>query len=662
MECPFCHHQVEPGSDRCHNCGSAVRPPDQFGEIKREILAARQETAAILERLNLISERFDAIVPSAEPEQPAESWEVEPVEDEHSEAGPELEEPAALVTYEKTLNLNTSGKPMDREFAPSAPSVGGHGFSEVKFGQKWLLIVGIVIMVLGIGYFLKYSFEQGWVGPAGRVASSYLSGMICLGAGEFFRRRLSRMFGLYLAGGGIAILYAATFAGYQLYSLLGQIPAFGIMVLVTVLAGTLSIFYDTKWIAVLGIVGGFLTPVIISSGRDQQIALMTYMIILNGGILFVAFFKRWSLLTHLGMGFTWLLFSAWTLQHYSVGKFWVTLVFLNLFFLIYALAPFAYYFIKERTEKLGGFAISFSNSFIAFGYAYALITDYSSRQYASIASVFYAAVFIGLAHYLYRRLGENMDAFILLLAKAMLFLVITVPILFSDQWVTVFWIAQAVAIIWAALRLKNKPLYRGGAVLLLLSSAKYFVWDQPESFMFDVSAFQYGWGYTNHILERWVTTAILMAGMYFVTRMVRGSDRSLDVFPGKDLAIFYGIFAGFLFAIVNMEVSGFFFEFAPQARFASISVLWALFSICFMAIGFYYRQGLVRSVSLGLFAVTILKVFVFDMSNVSTPFRIISFIVLGLMLIGASYLYHRYKSLILPEDDEEDEAKKGAEL
>jgi uncharacterized membrane protein len=105
--------------------------------------------------------------------------------------------------------------------------------------------------------------------------------------------------------------------------------------------------------------------------------------------------------------------------------------------------------------------------------------------------------------------------------------------------------------------------------------------------------------------------------------------------------------------VLTLEVSAYFYVRAPQARFAAMSVVWTLYSIALMLLGFRYQQARVRVVSLGLFGVTILKVFLADMARVSTPFRIVSFVVLGLMLIGASYLYYRYRGRVLPASSTE---------
>ena len=136
--------------------------------------------------------------------------------------------------------------------------------------------------------------------------------------------------------------------------------------------------------------------------------------------------------------------------------------------------------------------------------------------------------------------------------------------------------------------------------------------------------------------------------------MLRTEEPVLGQWQPTVTAWLYGVFATLLFGVLTIEVSAYFSARAPQARFAAVSVLWTLFSLALMLLGFRYQQARLRLVSLGLFGVTILKVFLADMAKVSTPFRIVSFVVLGLMLIGASYLYYRYRGYLLPTPPAED--------
>ena len=208
-----------------------------------------------------------------------------------------------------------------------------------------------------------------------------------------------------------------------------------------------------------------MTPVILSTGENNQIVLMTYMAILNCGILAIAFFKQWHLLNYLGAACTWILFSGWFMYAYTDAAFWQTTIFLNIFFLIFTFAPFVYYFVNEHQSPISGFAITMSNVFVAFGYSFSMIRDHFSVNYVSIVALGYSAIFLLMANFLYRRNLDALQPFVLLLAKGILFLVITVPLIFSNHWITVFWTAQAVALLWASIRLRN-VWFCGGALVL----------------------------------------------------------------------------------------------------------------------------------------------------------------------------------------------------
>ncbi len=519
---------------------------------------------------------------------------------------------------------------------------------EIRLGQKWLLIAGLLTMVFGVGYFLKYSFEQGWVGPAGRVAAAYVWGIVFLLAGNQFKKKNFETFGLSLAGGGIAVLYFATFAAFQIYHLFDQTPSFLIMVLITVLASLLAILYDAKGLAVMGLVGGFLTPVLLTTGQDNQIALMTYMTILNLGLLGIAFYKKWDILNSLGFSFTYLLYTAWYVSHYAEHKFWPALIFLNIFFLIYSVAPFAYQFFRKSSEQVRGFSILILNSLFAFGYSYAMIRGHFSLPWVSVISLFYALVFLSLATFLYRRGVHQQEAFVVFLAKAALFLIITVPIIFSRHWITVFWAVQGLTLLWMGSTLDRKGLRAAGYGLLGITVWKFLFHDYSGIFLLDFSyRFAIRYGYTSLLVER-LTTSVVLLIMLFVAGSMARRDSLRTFSPGHpDAPAVFGVWGALLFIILNVEVSSFFYEYLPQGRFAAISVLWTLFSVSLMLLGFKKNASALRKASLGLFLATVLKVFLFDMAKVSTPYRIISFIILGLVLVGTSYLYYKFKDRII---------------
>lgn len=519
---------------------------------------------------------------------------------------------------------------------------------EVRMGQKWLLIIGILTMVFGVGYFLKYSFEQGWVGPAGRVAMAYVWGIVFLIVGDRFRKKGFERFGLPLIGGGIAVLYFSAFAAFQIYHLFGQTASFSIMVMITMLACTLAIHYDTKWLAVMGLIGGFLTPVLLTTGQDNQIALMTYMTILNLGLLGIAFYKKWDLLNTLGFVFTFLLYSAWYGQHYQIAKFWPAILFLNAFYLIYTFVPFLYQVRKGEGSKSQEIALMGFNAFLAFTYGYFMIKELYGVPWVSIITIFYAATSLFMASYLYQKGKQSLDVFVMVMAKAMLFLIITIPILFSQHWITIFWSAQSIALLWMAVRLGRRSLAAGAYILLALAAGKFLFYDYDVIFHFSLfHVFRSAGGYTHLIVERYATTLLVLISLYLARVLTNQESLMILGTRRRDSDLWSLVFGAVLFIALTVEVSTFFYAYLPQARFAAISVLWTFFSVALMLLGFRQNDATLRKISFGLFLIVVLKVFLFDMANFSTPYRIISFIVLGLVLVGTSYLYYRHKDRII---------------
>lgn len=634
MKCPECHHLLSELSPSCPHCGK------EFSLDFRSKLVSFMEIRRELDRLHSIAS--DELIPGIHRLSSK-------IEKHYSAAEKPAPAPRPAVA---------TAKPMP-EFPPAPAPEARHdkeeesdalGF-ETAMGQKWLLIIGVVATVFGIGYFLKYSFEQGWVGPAGRVAMAYLWGAAFLFGGEMFRRRGLRTFGLYLSGGGIAALYSATFAAFQVYNLIGQVPAFALMVMVTALAVALSVIYDAKWLAVLGLIGGFLTPSFISTGRDNYIALLGYMTVLNLGLLAVAFYKKWNLLTVLGFFFTYALYAGWYGKYYMPSKFWPALIFVNVFYLIYTVMPFITRFIRGESSEKGGFAVIVPNSFIAFGFSYQMVRAHFSLEAVGVVSVFYAAVFLAMATYVFRTGRQYTEGFGVLVGKAMLFLIITVPLVFSEHWITIFWSAQAAALIWMGMRLNNQLLSRSAVALFMMTAFKLLFLDYPEIFGLSYPRISPQYGY--FLLERSMTSAIFLLLLYLSAGMAREQRLSTTESAGELIhPVMYGGAGVLLFVLLNIETSAFFYDALPAARFAAISVLWALFSVGLMAAGFRRFSPELRKTALALFMATILKVFLSDMANVSTPYRIVSFIMLGLLLLGTSYLYHKYKHMLAPGEPE----------
>src|SRR5215510_2317022 len=135
---------------------------------------------------------------------------------------------------------------------------------ETVIGGNWLNKIGIVAIVLGMAYFFKYAFDNRWIGEMGRVVLGAMTGLALLFCGEALQRRQYRSYGITIAAGGIAILYFSIFAAFNFYSLITQLPALFLMVMITTSAVLMAVRYDARVIAWIGILGGFLTPMMLS--------------------------------------------------------------------------------------------------------------------------------------------------------------------------------------------------------------------------------------------------------------------------------------------------------------------------------------------------------------------------------------------------------------
>lgn len=645
MLCPRCGNNIVHEHVPCSACGFDPAVAKEFDRIRFFVQQTRRTVDDAQKQIRNLEDHVNRLTPMladrlAAP-RPAETPATKPSQ-------PPAETPAVVAAESDARPLlDFSGEQeADGEYeqAEVLPSAG----AEIRLGQKWLLIVGVIATVLSAAYFLKYSFDRNWIGPEGRVLLSFLGAVSAIGAGEWFRRQGFAVFGLYLIGGGTAVLYFTGFAAAQLYQLVSQESAFVYMAGVTGGAAWMAIRHDSKWLAVLGIVGGFATPVILRTGTDRQIALMTYLAVLNGGVFWIAIFRRWGLLNSLGFLFTWLLFGGWYYSYYNPDRFWITMLFLQVFFLTYAVGPFVYHLAHPQAHRQASFALTIPNSALALLYGWVMIRGYAAGEYLAVVTVAYAALFFGLAAVLYRRQQVLSEPFVLLVGKSISFLILTIPVLFSRHWITAFWALQGVVLLWAAIGIRDRRLLYGGSALLFASLVKLYALDYALIFGFDFSRWIFTGGFGATWPARWTTLAVIFSALFRAGQLLRAP------FPRESSALrWFGPLCDaltlvLLFWTLNIEVIGYVCETAPAFRFAAVSVLWGVCATGLMVAGFVLGESMLRWSSMLLFGVTAVKVFVSDVSHVRTPYRILSFLVLGVLLIGASYLYHRYRGRIEP--------------
>jgi uncharacterized membrane protein len=218
------------------------------------------------------------------------------------------------------------------ERAPVAADGPSAGESlESRIGGHWLLYAGTAALVLGIGFFVKYAFDNDWIDATGRVLIGGAAGLAMVAGGHRIARRGYALYGQIVAGGGFAALYVSVFAAFSFYALIGRPAAFGLMVLVTAGAALASDAHRSQGLAVFAAVGGFLTPFLVGGGDNAQVGLLTYDTILAVGTMAMAARRGWPFLNVVSYAFVLITFLGWADRFYTPAQWKPTQVFLTVF-------------------------------------------------------------------------------------------------------------------------------------------------------------------------------------------------------------------------------------------------------------------------------------------------------------------------------------------
>jgi uncharacterized membrane protein len=202
---------------------------------------------------------------------------------------------------------------------------------ETRIGSRWLLYVGVVAIVIGVSYFVKLAFDNEWIDEVARVTIGAFAGTLLLYAGARFRRAGFPLYGQMITGGGIAILYVSIYSAFNFYSLISHPAAFALMCSVTVAAAWLASQQQSQGLALMAVGGGFATPWLMATGRDAQIALFTYDVILVAGTMYLAHRREWPGLNLISYSGTVLTVVGWAARFYTSEKFLITEIILTVF-------------------------------------------------------------------------------------------------------------------------------------------------------------------------------------------------------------------------------------------------------------------------------------------------------------------------------------------
>ncbi len=453
---------------------------------------------------------------------------------------------------------------------------------EALIAGRWLHYVGILAVLFAVAFFLKYAFENNWIGPRGRVGIGLLIGSALFPWSHRLLERGYQYFSEGIAGLGAAVLYLSLWAGWHYYEVFSQSAAFALMIVVTIATATVSVGRNSERIAVLALIGGVLTPQLVSTGENHEVVLFSYLIVLGAAMLAIARVRDWKTLPPIQFLSTLVYFWGWYSDFYRDDELLVTMHRWGLTLAVVMLAAGHLAVERALPEKKGA----------------------SSR----IVRVLFAGL-------------------------ALTFVTLAIPIRLDGRWITIAWAIEGMLLICSGLRIQLSALRTGGFVLFATAAGRLA--------LIPIPATQFLWN------ARFATFAVVVACFTAAYAFMKNSGVTLDATESTMFAVL-GVVAN-VYALVafSLEVWDVFGRMRSLdidrglAQQLVLSTLWLLYALGLMVAGIQRKSASVRWQALALLAVVIVKVFLFDLSSLDRFYRIMSFLLLGVVLLLISFFYQR---------------------
>jgi uncharacterized membrane protein len=451
----------------------------------RTPMAMGQPPSSLEERLARIEARLDRLEKTGDRPQLSkdETPAVDSVAEPERQRAFELE---PMATAEPAQPSNAPPEPSPAEKPPQEPPV-----VEIQpptpvtpnpivawfTGGNAIARIGLLILFFGLAFLLKYAADRNLFPVEARVGAVAAAGIALLVGGWRLRDRRSD-YALALQGAGVGVLYLTTFGALRLYHLIPAELAFFLLVAIVVLSAFIAIAQDSPILAAFGAGGGFLAPILASTGAGSHVALFSYYLLLNLGILAIALFKAWRGLNVMGFLFTFFIGLAWGMRFYQPEFFDTTEPFLAAFFVLYVVVGIL--FARREAPRLKHYVdatLVFGTPLAAFGLQAALTRgmEFGLAWSCVAASAFYLvlAAVLRRGREGYRLLVEAY------LALGVVFATLAIPLALDARWTSAAWALEGAAIVWYGIR-QQRPLARAFGLLLEVGAAVAYLWALPR--------------------------------------------------------------------------------------------------------------------------------------------------------------------------------------
>jgi uncharacterized membrane protein len=574
------------------------------------------------------------------------------------------EVPPANATRHAQAAVSVASAVAQAAVLPRRPAAPEHSL-ESRVGSQWFNRIGIIAVLIGVAWFLKFAFDSHWVGALGRVLVGLGCGAALVGWSERFRAKGFAGFSYSLKALGTGVLYLSLWAAVSVYHLIAPGLGFAGMVAVTAWNALVAWRQDAELLAVYAIVGAFATPLLLATGQNQEAFLFCYLLLMNAAMLTLLVVKGWNRLLVLAFLGTVGLYCNWYWSEYAAAASTPTLVFLLLFFLLFVAATV----LGRRRERAQGdgsqddvarLFVSMANAAFGFVGVYAMLyvpggaADTQLAGWALGFAGFYLAArwamqlaTPGAAASLPLRRGLVSLADVHL-TLAIAFATLAIPLAVHGHWVTVGWMVEGAGLVWLATRRRSRLMEVLAAVTLVLGLCALAV---------DATVGQQQAIWNPRLLSFAVAIAAMTVCAGLARRAARESTAQAAMWrffgvAGEVTATVLLAIAGVLEihtwwwtrtvagAVGSREYLGALKDRAQAAQF-TYSAWLLLLSVGALTAGFRRRSAVLRWEGLVLLAVTIVKVFLADTSELTQGYRIVSFLLLGVLLLGVSFAYQR---------------------
>jgi uncharacterized membrane protein len=502
---------------------------------------------------------------------------------------------------------------------------------ETLIAGRWLNRIGIVALIASVSYFLKYAFDNNWIGPSGRVAIGILLGTAMLPWSQWLLKSGYAYFSEGIAGLGATVLYLSIWAGWHYYALFSQDVAFCAMIVITAVMAAVALGRDSQRIAVLSLIGGFATPEMVSTGMDAQIVLFTYVLILGAGMLVIAARREWRVLPPIAFLGSQIYFWGWYETFYRAEKLERTILFATLFFLLYAVLP-ALRAIEARLSIGEDFVVVLANNGLYFSALYVMLWP-QDRWALTLFALGLSAAHVMVARMIPPPADKRAPvARFIYAGLALTFATMAIPIRLDGKWITVAFSIEGAILAWSGFRALTPLLRKAGYLLLVIAAMRVLFIQLPaRQFLFN---------------ERFVGYAVLIACFGAVLYAAAQHEKMIGDAEKNGLGVLAVAVNTYALIALSLELWDYFgrditrFQF-DLAQHLAITVLWTAYATVLILTGVKRESALLRWQALVLFGLVVFKVFLYDSSFLDRFYRILSFFILGVVLLVVSFLYQR---------------------